>query len=535
MKKIFLSFAVLLALAVAAFADENKVYSLEINYLLHKDGSAVVTEVWDIDVADGTEWYLVRNNMRDMELSGLKVHDEKGIPYTYENPWDIDRKIEEKAGRCGIVDTDDGMELCWGLGSHERHRYTVEYTLSNAVQSLEDYDMFHFQVVNRKLSSAPERVRTIVEMHEFQMDTTNTRLWGFGYEGTARIYGGKALFESSEPFVTESSMICLLRLGKGWFEAASPLDETFGEHLERAMDGSDFDDDEPSLLAILAGLIGTIAALALLIGAAVGATRRSILGVNYDEVAESTEIPFDGDLYIANKVLNELMESRRGNSVAAALILKMIFSNALRVRPEEKSVEISFNPEFNGSLDDVAKELYDMMKEAAGDDGILQEKEFAKWSGKHAKRVGKWEQSIEKAAKKLIDDKGYKLDRRYNAEFQREACKLLGLKKFLDNFVKNGSVPEGDSDLWKEYLVYAALFEVSDDFIKKINALDPGVFMATSPYNFNTWYLLTRHNTTLSRAITNTVAMSGVSGAGGTSSFGGGAGFSGGGIGGGAR
>ncbi len=532
MKKMFLSFAVLLAIAVTASADENKIYSLEINYLLHKDGSAVVTEVWDIDVAEGTEWYLVRNNMRDMELSGFKVHDEKGMPYAYENSWDIDRNIEEKAGRYGIVGTGSGMELCWGLGSHERHRYTVEYTLSNAVQSLEDYDMFHFQVVNKKLSSAPERVRTIVEMNEFQMDTTNTRLWGFGYEGTARIYGGKAFFESSEPFVTESSMICLLRLDKGWFENASPLDETFDEHLEMAMDGSDFEDGETNLLACFTFLAGVVAAVILLLVSGIRSTRRRILGINYDEVKESMDIPFDGNLYIANKVLNELMESRRGNSVAAALILRMIFCNALKIKTGEKSVDLIFNPDFDGSLDNVARELYAMMKEAAGEDGILQEKEFAKWSRKHAKRVGRWGLSIDKAAKKLIDDKGYMLDKRYNAEFQREACKLLGLKKFLDRFVKNGSVPEGDPELWKELLVYAALFEVSDAFIKKINALDPGIFMAATPYNYNTWYLFTRQNTGLSRSIINTAAMSGT---GGTSSFGGGAGFSGGGIGGGAR
>ncbi len=535
MRKLFLSLAALLAAAVA-FADNNKVYSLDINYLLQKDGSAVVTEVWDIDVAEGTEWYLVRNNMRDIEVRDFKVHDEKEVPYTNEFPWDIDRDIEEKAGRCGIVQTDKGFELCWGLGSHERHRYTAVYTLTNAVQSLYDYDMFHFQVVNEKLSSAPERVRTVVEMADYQMDTTNTRLWGFGYEGNARIEGGKAYFESSVPFTSKSSMICLLRLDKGWFESASPLGESFGEHLEVAMDGSDFDgdDDEPSLLVILACVFGSLTAIGLGISAIVKATRRSILGVNYDEVEESREIPFEGNLYIANKVLNDLMESRRGNSVASALILKMVFSNVLKVSGNEDNVELSFNPEFSGELDDVARGLYNMMKAAGGEDGILQKKEFSKWSQKYAKRVGKWEQSIDKAAKKIIDEKGYKLDGRYNAEFQHEACKLLGLKKYLDNFVKMKPSRMEEEERWQEYLIYAALFEVSDDFIKQLNFINPDLFRNT-PYNYHTWYLLMNHNNNLSRAITNTVAMSGTAGTGGSASFGGGAGFSGGGAGGGAR
>ncbi len=537
MRKLFLALAVSIFALNTADADENKVYSLDINYLLQRDGSAVVTEVWDIDVAEGTEWYLVRNNMRDIEVRDFMVHDEKWSSYIVDTPWDVDRDIDEKAGRCGIVETDDGLELCWGLGSYGRHQYTVEYTLTNAVQSLSDYDMFHFQTVNRKLSTAPEKVMTVVEVADYQMDTTNVRFWGFGYVGRTEIMEGRVVFSSSEPFESESSMICLLRFDKGIFSSSSSLDKSFEEHLSVALGNSGYVEEDVNGWAIAAGVAGGLLLVIFGIASIVRVSRRQVLGMNYDEVEESKEIPFGGNLYVANQVLDELMESRRGSSVAAALIVRMIYNDILRVRKiDDENIEISFNPDFDAEgLDGTAKVLYNMMKDASGEDGVLQEDEFENWSSEHEKRVVKWEKAIDEAAKKFIEEKGYKLDGRYNSEFQREARKLLGLKKYLGKFDELKQADFSDAEKLKDYLVYAALFEIADDLAERINAVNPGAFGRVGTYDYWMWHRILHHNTGLSRAITNTAALSGAAGTGGSSSFGGGAGFSGGGCGGGAR
>ncbi len=536
MRKLVLSIAVLI-LSTAAFADENRVYSLDINYLLRKDGSAVVTEVWDIYAAEGTEWYLPRTNMRDICLLYFTVGDENKEQYLWEYSWDVDRSLEEKSGKCGVVDIDDGFELCWGLGSYGRHCYTASYTLTNVVQSMDDYDMFHFQTVNRKMSTSPEKVRTVIEAEDCQLDTTNTGIWGFGYEGMSQIIDGKAVFTSAGPFDYENSMICLLRFDKGMFNSQSILEKPFQEHLDIALENSGYVDDEPSLLAVLACVFGAFALLVFGIVAVVRASRRMVLGMNYDEVEESKEIPFGGNLYIAHQVLNELMEIRKGSSAAAALIIRMVYNDILRVRKlDDENIEISFNPDFDGGgLDETAKVLYDMMKDASGEDGVLQENEFKKWSSKHTERVVEWEKAIDKASKKYIEEKGYKLDGRYSADFQREACKLLGLKKYLGRYAELKQADLEDVGRLKEYLVYAALFEVSDGLVERINVVNPSAFDNMGTYNYWMWHRLACHNACLSRAITNTVALSGASGTGGSSSFGGGAGFSGGGVGGGAR
>lgn len=203
MKPIRLLF-LMAALCLAAPAiHANKVPDLDISVRLRADGAAQVREVWDVDVDEGTEWYLVRKNLGDIEISGLRVRNEEGVQFVNEGEWDTDRSLRQKAGRCGIVHTGDGVELCWGLGSYGQHTFIVEYLMSNAVKTLNDYDMLHLQLVSPGLSSPPRHVRVAIRPDEglgVQLDTANTRIWGFGFEGEAGFEDGAAVFESTESF-----------------------------------------------------------------------------------------------------------------------------------------------------------------------------------------------------------------------------------------------------------------------------------------------------------------------------------------------
>ena len=73
--------AFLLSLGTCLSA-QSVVDSLRIDVLLREDGSASVTECWDIDVrGEITEWYLVEGNLGRMEILDLKVSDETGTEY----------------------------------------------------------------------------------------------------------------------------------------------------------------------------------------------------------------------------------------------------------------------------------------------------------------------------------------------------------------------------------------------------------------------------------------------------------------------
>ena len=85
MKKILLFISLMFIMPLSVMA--NDIYSIDIDVYLNKDGSANITEVWDVDGNDGTEWYKVMNNLGNMELSDYKVSMD-GTNLTYKNYWD---------------------------------------------------------------------------------------------------------------------------------------------------------------------------------------------------------------------------------------------------------------------------------------------------------------------------------------------------------------------------------------------------------------------------------------------------------------
>lgn len=138
----------------------NRITSIDINAVLKRDGSALITERWEVEQHDGTEFYLVKGNLGDIRISDLSVSEPQGVTYTNIGEWDSNLSFNRKAYKCGIIDiADDHKELCWGISSYGKHTYIVSYRLTNLVKSLNDYDMIHFQFISPKLSSAPEQVR----------------------------------------------------------------------------------------------------------------------------------------------------------------------------------------------------------------------------------------------------------------------------------------------------------------------------------------------------------------------------------------
>ena len=176
MRRFVCSVIAALAFAGAAFAVDWDIRDININVRLYRDGSAIVSEIWNISAQEGTEVYVPRTNLGDITISDFSVSDETGTIYTFEERWDVDRSLARKAGRCGFHRIPDGVELCWGLGSYGTHTYSVRYKMSNVVKSLNDYDMLHLQLVNDEMAAPPAHVKVTVEAQNAQIDTSWVRI-----------------------------------------------------------------------------------------------------------------------------------------------------------------------------------------------------------------------------------------------------------------------------------------------------------------------------------------------------------------------
>lgn len=523
-----------------ALAHEPEIRSVSVSAVLHRDGSASLTEQWDVTVADGTEWYLVRSNLDDIEISGLEVRDENGRLFTDVGEWDVSLGIDAKAGKSGMVHKDDGVELCWGVGSYGRHSYTVKYNMSRVVRGLEDCDLLHLQLVSPGLSSPPEHVSVSIGCDFAQIDTSNARAWGFGFIGECSFSDGKVLYSSSEPFRRNSSVIALIRFDKGLFSPAASDATTFDKVFDKAAEGSDYaedgDDGSPLpfliLFLVMAGIVS-----------APWLRRRQILGVSPRDIDWCREIPFNGDLSESAYVTRELGLSKKEDTIAAALILRMIHQGQLSVGKDSGGkVELAFSDRRPQEGDKVASGLYDMMREASGSDNILQEKEFSKWAKKHGSAVAGWTRLCRQTGQSaLVRDQFMTKSGKFLPEGQKQARMLAGLKKFLLDFTLVSEREAAEAVLWKEYMVYGALLGIADKVAAQLKEIKPELFEQIYSYDYPTIEQVLLRSMLLSRAITNSNAAyaartsRAAGGFGGGTSFGGGGGFHGGGFGGGSR
>ena len=579
MRRLFLAVVAALS-AISAFAYDPAIRDIDISVKLDTCGTAYIVERWDVVVASGTEWYLVRENLGDIRILNLSVSDESGTVYRNEGSWDVDRSISQKAGKCGLHKTSKGYEICWGVGSYGPHVFTVSYELSNAVKSLNDYDMLHVQFVSPGLSSRPGHVRLKLDA-PVALNDDNSRFWGFGNDGiNGRTEDGGVFLDSDGEFSRNSSMILLMRFEKGIFNPASVRDQDFQEVLDKALDGSHFKDDEEEEDDVLATIFGFLLTIAFIYGTLVYPVKRFLgaLGIvstkSRKRIKEifgkrrlprhpewTRELPFNGNIYDIYYVASHMKGEDDGKfTVIPALMLHLMYEGHIVMGRDSAGKKVfSFNDSVSrANLSPSENDLLDLLRKASGTDNILQEKEFKNWSqaSSHAKEVKRWVNSMREEVRSNLDQDGYvqsvsprSYERlSFNEAGQQQAMKSLSFRQYLKDFTLVNERYSPEVALWGKYLIIASLFGMADKVARDMKNLAPNAMvglpdMAVADVNDVIIFTNVFRNSARSAyAIASAPSGGGYSGGGGSrggfgghSSFGGGGGFSGGGFGGGSR
>ena len=550
-------FVVLLFVSLLAQAQAiREIRDVDITVELQKDGSAWVTQVWNVEAgSSGTEFYIPIGNLGPMKVSRLSVSENGQAFESQGEKWDVDRSRSWKTGKCGIVPKSNGVELCWGLGEKGDHVWTARFLLSGLVQAYDDGDAFNYMFVNKGMDPAPEHARvTLVpafDCPEWTYD--NTRVWAFGFYGDINVVNGTVVAETSESMGSSSSLIALVAFDKGLFEPVVEKGGPVQELIDRALDGSSYGEDEDDLAGkLFLGLfaIGMLSGFGLLIWMAVALAlghkwSKKLLG-RWKIDGWYRDIPAEGNLFAAEYVLvkgRRFAVSAPAQNIIGALFLRWIMNGDLQVQPDPKNakrVNLLFKA-ISVSSDDVEEDLYQWARSAAGDNQLLEKNEFEKWSTKNYKKMVSWPDRAVARGKTWFHSKGYFLqDGVCSEEGAAQARHVVEFQNFLKDFTLSDQRGADEVKLWKDYLVYAQLFGIADKVASQFKKLYPAEFarLAESTGLDTTTLIYTMNwtNSMSTKSFANAASKAGsVSGGGGHSSFGGGGGFSGGGFGGGGR
>lgn len=550
--KRFILTALLLVGAVSSLFAQ-RIHDLDIRVRLNPDGSGDLTEVWDVNVEGGTEWYVPISNLKNMDITGFRVF-ENGVEFANEGrKWDVERSAARKNGRCGIVEKGDGLELCWGQGGNGPHVWKVQYRIEGLVQAYEDYDGFNFMFVNPGMGNGPEHVKVTLEnaSSDSLWTSENVKVWGFGHEGSIFVEDGRIIQETYGKMSSDAKVITLVRFDKGLFEPSVSNSLSFSFLQDRAMEGSNYIDDEGNLLihTILFVFLGSLALLIYsVVASAMGYKyRKSIFGKR-KITGWYREAPFEGFIpaaYYINRKGHRFVGDD-SSYIIGVYFLKWILDGTVKVLPDasgsKKKLNLDFRNEVPAFSDEAEKMLYEMASEAAGANGILETKELEKWGMKHDKKFAKLPEKISNIGFGWLAGKGYMAGpEKCTERGQAEACHVIEFKNFLKDFTLSNERGAEEVVLWKNCLVYAQLFGIADKVAKQFKDLYPtqfgelaeecglsDVILYQTILN-NNRISITAYASALSKNMERTM------GGGGSTSFGGGGGFSGGGFGGGSR
>ena len=185
------------------------------------------------------------------------------------------------------------------------------------------------------------------------------------------------------------------------------------------------------------------------------------------------------------------------------------------------------------------KELFDYMYKASKD-GILEPKEFERWAKNHYttffnlfSRIKNNEINRLKANNHIYTRTSKEECKKRNVmddTIYEESKKLLGLKKFLQEFSSIDTKETMEVHIWDHYLMFAYLFGIADKVMKQLKKLYPEVLQQDN-FDYNTFVLINSFSTSTVHAASSArhAAESYSSGGGGFSIGGGGGGSFGGG------
>ena len=511
MKRVFLSLLAL-CLTVAGFAQQIR--DIDETVEIYEDGSALITQVWDVNVVSGTEFYLPFDNLSPMEIYDLTV-SENGEPFISEGfGWDTDRTREEKRGRCGILRKHNGVELCWGQGDYGDHVWTVSYRVKGLVMKMGEWNGLYFTFVNPGLSAPPKHVKAMLVNKTGGPEWTpdNVKVWGFRSKSEIFVEDGAIRAESTSAFGTNSAMTVLIRFDPDLLTPAVTFTKTFEKVQEQAMSGSDYT-QKRTAWDVIKEVLAAMGMLIVFLFSPTGIFILAILyyffmlisyhvfGLKYKKSFYGKnkihgwyrDVPLGGNMSAAYYALakGDRMESKDySNNLIGAYFLRWVLDGIVTVQPDPKKknhVNLSFEKEMTFP-EAVENDLYQMVREASGDNLILEDGEFEKWSKKSFKKVSNIPEREKTRGRKWFQDH-HLLVKGDNCtpEGKEEACHLIEFKNYLQDFTlskERGAIEVG---VWRDFLIFAALFGIADKVAKQFQQLYPGQFeQFTGAANLNT-------------------------------------------------
>ncbi len=528
MKKIFILMAVLCLSAVLSFSvsAENNVSGIETEIIINDDGSADFHQVWHCNFTEGTEAFYYFNDEARYVISSFSVK-QGDKTYTFADDWDTSLSFEEKKEKCGILDLSDGYELCWGISEYGEISYELFFTVDNLVTAFDEVDSTYFALFSEHLETVPTDIIISISLANgkelidgITFDETgfsnggNCAFFDYGYNGTAEIYDGAIVTITESPLGYDDFVAFKLDFEKGlispdnyadisfydydmeYYSKYSPINSLFG--IDEKEDNGDI--DEYTLTLVVFGIIFVVfpALIYIIVRIVYKLIKKSKIGkpqINKNAPGMGIE-----SAYIMCSAFG-LCDKK---ALIALLLLDMIDKGAITpIAPESAdsipatkgNVRFRINEVDTIIFSEAEEKFYKFLKFSAKSDSILEPAEMVLKAQDNVHILHDIMDKHLSAAKKAMLTKGCWRSEKsigplfYTAVGTEELRKVIGYKKYLQEYSSNTSVDFYGYDNWQTPIKYAVLFGIakstSEELIKSYPTSD---YKIREYYNINIIY-----------------------------------------------
>ncbi len=481
----------------------NNLDSLHTTVDIDENGNGHVTEIWKLNIDEGTESYHTFGQMTDRTITDFTVSRD-GKEYTYIANWDIDASKEQKANKNGINRLDDGLELCWGI-EYGTHTYTVTYTINNLVWQYDDSQILYFTFLPQDMNPAPDKFSLTINAPSKLSDIKYS---SYGFNSKNSIKDNQVIFKSKGKIKTDEYAVALVGFPKNMFTLSINKSGTYEDVANEALEGAKLNEQNSLIDMLLLAIFGFFFLIIILV-----VTIYLISKAAQNDRIDKTEyiipkninyfrdIPFNKDIleaYYIGKYEGIILK----NNLINAYLLKWLKEKQIDMIPYEGS-KFDFNKDDNFNIDlrqlntftnEIEAQLADLLKQSAKDN-LLNPKEFKKWCSNNYQKLDKWLEQAEQVSKNLLIEKSYIVKNeeeykpgkkrnilKFTSHLAEEVTKLKGLKKFLNEMTKIEDKKAIEIHLWDEYLIFAEMFGIADKVAKQLKEFYPDLYKENEMY-----------------------------------------------------
>ena len=537
MKKVYAVIGIILIL-MCSVVQANEMRSIDMNVFIDENGNANVTETWQYYSDSGTECYHSYKNLGNSKIKNLIVSDDV-MTYEILDGWDVNGSFDDKKYKCGISNTSDGIEICWGISEYGNKEYVVNYVITNFVSELNDSQMAYWELIPQ--GTAPQEA-SITIWSELDYEDT-LPVWGYGnYGGFCYVADGKIEMKSDGALDDDEYMTILVKFPNGMFNCVEKIDEDFEYYYDLSVENAEKyqEDDVTGTLAVIIFFMITVFTFILSI---VVISMQENVKVEKSDIKSMKsaplyrDIPCNGNVERAFYISALYKLTKKDADLFGALLLKWLKMDLISIQPDlrgkKKAIVLKNTGDSNDFDSQKEKEIYNMMKAASKDD-VLSQGEFEKWCNKNYNKIFKW---LENVKKEEIDElvkegKITKLKKnKYQAEstLTKDAMELAGLKNFLKEYTLIKERTPIEVKMFEEYLIYAQIFGIAKEVQKAFKDLYPDIVAESCYSTYDNINFIYMYSNSAMESAARAQANAYNSGGGGFSSGGGGGGSFGGG------